>query len=841
MNKLFLFLFVSLISLVGIDAQEAQVQGKVTDIVTGQGIEFVTVYVEGTTVAAETNIDGDYSIKIPSSISSILVFSRIGYKEQKQPVLLANSEVLELNVDLPSVQSDIEVVVTSRKVENNTMIREEVTTLKLIPSTSGNFESILPNIALGTTSGSGGELSSQYNVRGGNYDENLVYVNDFEIYRPQLIREGQQEGLSFPNIDLIRDLQFSSGGFAAKYGDKLSSVLDVRYKRPDSLRSSISASLLGASIHTEGSIKSKKSSYKKFRYLLGGRYKTNEYLLGSLDIQGEYAPTFWDFQAYLTYDLSDDLQIDFLGNYNSSVYGFTPQERSTAFGLIDFALNLSTLYEGQETNDYTTGLGGLSLTYIPDRLANPLFLKLLASRYSSLERESFDIIGAYRLAQVESSFDSEDFGDEIAVLGTGVQHRFARNKLRANITNVEFKGGLELASKDTSAVKSNFIQWGIKYQREEIEDSFKEWEKIDSAGFSLPFSTESVEVLSSVRSENNLVSDRFTGYVQNTYSFFRKDRTEWKITGGVRANYWTLNKELLISPRVQMAYKPLKSTKDISFRLSSGLYHQAPFFRELRRPDGSVNRDLKAQKSAHLVGGLTYDFYIGKRNPKPFRLIAEAYYKSLWDVVTYEIDNVRIRYSGENDATGSVMGLDLRLNGEFVPGSESWVNVSLLRAREALDGVTHRKREEGDPEEGVIVSDVARPSDRALTFAMFFQDHLPSNENFKMHLQMTFGTGFPFGLKDDNTVFRNTYRFSSYQRIDLGFSFLLWKHEWRGEKPNHLLKPFRNVWASLEVFNLMNVRNQSSQSWIRTIYGQQFSIPNFLTTRRINLKFKVDF
>lgn len=842
MRYLFTFLF-TIAFLFSFGQNRAIVVGSIVDGVTGEAVEFATIHEKGTGNASESDFEGNFQIEVRAGKDVILVFSRLGYKEAEINIEPTNrGATRRMNISMAPQDSEVEIIVTGDKIEDTGMVREEVTDLKLLPTASGNLESVLPHIALGTNSGTGGELSSQYNVRGGNYDENLVYVNDFEIYRPQLIRSGQQEGLTFANIDLIRDLSFSSGGFQAKYGDKLSSVLDISYKRPDSLRSSIGLSFLGASAHVEGSIANKKDSYKKFRYLLGTRYKTTRYLLGTLDVQGEYTPNFTDIQGYFTYDISRDLQVGLIANYNRSEYQFVPTERSTGLGLIDFALELTSVFEGQEVDDFTTGMAGLSFTYLPDRERNPFYLKLLASSYQSDENERFDIQGFYSLSQVESDLGSDDLGDVVAVLGTGTQHQFVRNFLTSNVSNIQHKGGIELTQEhdDPSKSSNHFINWGARYQHEIINDKLNEWERLDSAGYSLNFSEQEVLLQTVLKTENNLSSNRFTAYIQDTYSFSKQDVSELKITAGLRASYWSLNKETFISPRLQILYKPLKWEKDVTFRFASGVYNQSPFYRELRRPDGTVNEDLLSQKSIHFVGGMTYDFKLGKLSPKDFRIIMEAYYKVLDDLVSYEVDNVRIRYSGENDATGYAAGLDFRINGEFVPGAESWVNLSFLRTRESLNGVTHLKRDIGDPE-ATEVETVPRPTDRFMTLSMFFQDYLPKNKNFKMHLNFSVGTGLPFGILGNNREFRNTFRYATYHRVDLGFSVLMWDQAWRFRKPNHPLKFTKSTWLSLEVFNLMEVANVASNTWIKTITNVQYAIPNFLTSRRINLRLKMDF
>ncbi|KAA3636321.1 MAG: carboxypeptidase-like regulatory domain-containing protein, partial [Bacteroidetes bacterium] len=554
---LFIFSFFVL-SLNG-QSGNAKVTGIITDASTGEPIELVTVYIKGTSNVTESSQNGRYSLDVPANEGFEIVFSRIGYTEaisQVEPIPAQRSR--QVDVLLALADSGLEVVVRQSKIEDAGLVREEVSQLKLLPTTTGNLESVLPHIALGTNSGAGGELSSQYNVRGGNYDENLVYVNDFEIYRPQLIRAGQQEGLTFANGDLIRDLTFSSGGFESRYGDKMSSVLDIKYKRPDSLKASAGVSFLGGSAHVEGSKKIKGSNYRRFRYLAGARYKTTRYLLGTLDIEGEYQPNFTDVQAYLTYDLSYNWQLGLMGNYNRSVYQFTPQTRNTALGLINFALQLYSVFEGQEVDDFTTSMGGLSLTYLPKRDHNPFYLKFLTSAFQSLENERIDIIGRYSLSEIETGLGSQSFGEVIAELGTGTQHEFVRNALDVKIYNLEHKGGLELQlyPDDPETTASNFLQWGAKYQVEQMNDWINEWERLDSAGYSLNYDTSAVQLISVLKSRNDIQVNRLSAYVQSTFSLRKESVAEFKASAGVRANYRDINREVNIAPRAQLLYKP---------------------------------------------------------------------------------------------------------------------------------------------------------------------------------------------------------------------------------------------------------------------------------------------
>ncbi len=842
---IFLFIFLVLGTCARAQIATATISGKVTDGVSNQPIDFATVYLRGATTAVETSETGRYQATVPAEEDFELVFSRIGYEETTVPVgALPEGSRKQIDVAMAPVASGLEVIVRESKIEAGGMIREDPEQLRLLPSVTGNLESILPSIALGVSSGAGGELTSQYNVRGGNYDENLVYVNDFEIYRPQLVRQGQQEGLTFANPRLMRSLSFSSGGFEARYGDKLSSVLDIKYKRPDSLRASLDASLLGGSAHVEGSKQIGKSASQRLRFLGGVRYKDTRYVLGSLETTGEYTPSFYDIQAYLTYDFNPTLQLGLLGNYNRSIYNFRPVQRQTAFGGFFETLSLFTAFDGAEQDDFLTQMAGLSLTYIPERTDNPLFLKFLTSAFRSDEDEGISIGGAYTLGNLDSDLGSETFGQQTSIIGSGVQQQNVRNFLDIQVYNAELRGGLELSTGDATTARSHFLQWSGKVQYERIDDYINEWERLDSAGYSLPFDEDAVRLFSVLKTENSLQSTRFSGFFQDTYTWRREDVADIRLSAGVRAVAWTLNDDIDISPRAQLLYKPLGGKRDITYKLAGGLYVQQPFYREMRRPDGTVNTDLRSQKSIHLVGGLTSDFYYGRRNPKKFRLITEAYYKSLWDLVSYEIENVRIRYSGENDANGYVAGLDFRLNGEFVPGAESWLNLSFLRARESLLGMDHLRVSGRDAEGNTLadtVSYVPRPTDQVFQLSLFFQDYLRNNPNFRTHVQLTVGGGLPFGIQGNNEVFRNTLRFDTYHRIDIGFSWRLFD---RADSRNRATSPLRftrSTYLSLEAFNLMNVGNQAGNTWIKTIFQQQFAVPNRLTGRRVNLRLAMDF
>lgn len=815
--------------------------GFISDPTSEEPLSDVLVYLEGSTSAITTNEQGAFSLNFISITDTALLFSRVGYKKALYRIEHARTdEHLSLTIDMVPSVSELEVVVQSTISHQPGMVVENVSEIKLLPSVTGNLENILPHIAMGVSGGTGGELSSQYNVRGGNYDENLVYVNDFQIYRPQLIRSGQQEGLSFPNPDLVRDISFSSGGFSARYGDKMSSVLDIKYKRPDSTVYSAEVSLLGASVHMEGSKTLGDSRYKKFRYLAGGRYRSTSYLLNSLDVKGEYLPKFADIQSYLTYDLSESWQAGLLLNYNRSVFDFQPKTRSTAFGLIDFTLNLSSSFTGAERDKFETAMAGISMTYLPPKKKNPFFLKFLASSYQSAESENFDIISTYNLSQIETSIGSENQGEAIALVGEGIQHQYVRNLLLSNVSNFEIKGGLEKNIFGSSGTdRSHFIQWGLRIQHEEIRDRLNEWERLDSAGYSLPFSDQEVALYSNYKSRHMLSSQRVEGYLMESFNVRHGQKSLWTFEGGVRTSYWTWNGEWNLSPRAQILYKPLGKENNQMWKLAAGVYYQPPFYREFRKLDGTLNTDIRSQKSMHLVLGYSTDFYWKRLNAK-MRFMTEAYYKRLDNLIPYDVNNVRIRYFGENNALGHVMGVDFRLNGEFVPGAESWINISFLKAIEKWEGVQHEKLLEGI---GNIEDTeyVPRPTDQLMTASIFFQDYLPQNENFKVHLSFNFGSGLPYGTPNENTILRNPFRYKIYYRVDAGFSAQLWDQAWIRNKPNNPFRFAENAWISLEVFNLLQVANTASVSWIKAINNVQYSVKNNLTSRRINLKLRFEF
>lgn len=882
--KLTILIFIAIFATVGnciaqTDDRTATIIGSVKSA-SGDLLPYATIFLEGTDIASASNLDGEYKIIVPADIKFNLVIKFTGFSDfKKQGLKLKANDAIRLDVVLQEmVVNGPEIIVESFEKREIDALHVEKADLERIPTTDGNLTSLIKYLAPGVTAGTGGELTSQYSVRGGNYDENLVYVNDFEIYRPLLVRSGQQEGLIFPNADMLDYLSFSSGGFKAQYGDKMSSVLDVHYRRPYQFESSIGGSLLGGSAYVGGAIyKDSISRVKKvpnrFTYAIGARYKTTSYLLASLDIKGEYVPQFFDLQGDFIYDLNENIQVELIGHYSNSIYSLEPRESSTTTGLFNQALRLSTLFEGKEISNFENFTVGIATTLLPWGLIGKeitdsnftvnsnLKFKLLASHYQSNENERIDIINFYRLDEIETGLGEENFGEVIGTLAYGETHLFARNFLQANVTNAQFKGTWLFDRYNNNGNESHhWFKFGIGYKNEIISDQLKEWRRLDSLGFTLPVDTYALYIPQYNKSNVELLSHRLNAYVQNTWEQ-KSQKHLFRMTAGVRASYWTLNNEWLISPRIQMYYTPRKfqsswadstqKTKDLTFKLAAGFYYQPPFYRELRDFEGNVKTDVLAQKSIHILGGIVWDFLMFRRK---FKFITEFYYKHQWDLIPYDIDNVRIRYYGDNMATGYVAGVDLRLNGELVEGLESWINLSILRARERFDGVNHGVRQLiGTTIDTVFTDDVPKATDQLVIFSMYFQDDFPKAPWARLNLAFTVGTGLPFGIPENNVQFRNSYRFEAYHRIDIGASFGIWdrethiKKKYNGDKAlfkntsKHALKKFKGIWLSFEVFNLMDAKNVASNTWIKDFSNRSYAIPNVLTSRRFNVRFKVDF
>ncbi|WP_158605868.1 carboxypeptidase-like regulatory domain-containing protein [Taibaiella sp. KBW10] len=751
---------------------------------------------------------GNYTLEVPSGKKIFFKASVVGYETEPFNVTLQPGEHLVRNVFIE--QNNTMLGVVEVKDER---IRGEVGTIGVntenvdqLPSTVGGIEGQLKVLV-----GSRNELTSQYTVRGGNFDENLVYVNDFEINRPFLVRSGQQEGLSFVNSDLVSSVNFSVGGFQARYGDKMSSVLDVTYKKPKSFSGSAMASLLGFQAHLAGASKNKKLSY-----LVGFRQKSNRYLLQSQVTKGQYNPSFSDFQALLNYKISRKFEIEFIGNYALNRFRFEPESSRTAFGSVTQALAFNVRYEGSEIDQFDNAFGGISLTFKPNKRWR---LKLLGSVFQSNEQETFDIMSEYQLSLVELDLGSANLGKDKISLGSGAIHRFARNFLNANVANVGLKGAYDGGN--------HYLSFGADMTHVAINDRLMEWERRDSAGFSIPYDPYQVNMYQSYRANNKLEYNKASAYVQDNI-LLNKQR-DMILSLGLRATYTFLNKEMILSPRANFSFKP-DWEENIIFKIAGGIYAQPPFYREMRALDGTLNTDLKAQKSAHFAAGTDYNFIaLGNR---PFKLTAEVYYKSLWDLVPYEYDNVRIRYAANNNGKGYAYGGEVRLFGDLVKDAESWVSLGYLKTMERIL----------DPATNTYGDYKPRPTDGRVTFGVFFSDYLPQNHNFKVYLNMMYATGLPVPPPGFTFNKVESFRLPDYKRVDIGFSALLLDGVKNPARAYSIFKGVKSVWASLEVFNLLGISNTLSYEYIQSLNtDMNFYIPNRLTSRLINFKIAAKF
>jgi len=816
------------------------VYGKITGE-DGKGLSQVKIQVneasdgKRTIITSVSKNDGVYELQAPSDVPLTVTFSMLGYIHQTSQIILKPNDRLNLNIRLLIQTTQLSTVVINERLDRTLNVtRIDPKSAAVIPSVSGNVEALIksqPGVS------SNNELSSQYSVRGGNYDENLVYVNDIEIFRPFLVRSGQQEGLSFLNSDLISSISFSAGGFEAKYGDKMSSVLDIHYRRPTTFSGSVMMSLLGASLHLEGTSKN-----NKFTWLTGIRQKSNQYLLKSMDTKGEYKPSFTDIQALFTYTFSPKFEVSFLGNYAQNIYRLIPQDRETSFGTINEALRLQVFFEGQEVDRFNNGTAALSFNWHP---AKDVSLKLNGSYFRSLESESFDILGQYWIGQIETDLSKPNFGDVLSTKGVGSFLNHSRNHLTADVFNIEQSG--------TISKPRNQFQWGIKYQREAIDDRLNEWTMIDSAGYSLPNPPQKpgdipqnpdFTLSSSLKTQHQLTSNRYNGFIQNSF-FLRTDSVKFWINAGIRSSYWDVNKEWLFSPRAIINYKP-NWKNDITFRLSGGLYQQPPFYRELRDLQGQLHLNTPAQKSIHLLTGSDWQF---KAWGRPFKFTTEVYYKFLDDLIPYEIDNVRIRYLSDQTAKGYAEGIDFKINGDFVEGLESWASLSIMKTEEDIKGDFYYKRMNSNGEviiPGFTTNTVAvdsvriepgyipRPTDQRVNFSLFFQDYLPNNPTYKVHLSLFYGSRLPFG-PPGSPKYMHTLRIPPYRRVDIGFSKQIIGED-ATYKPKGGFRFIKSLWISAEVFNLFQISNTISYIWINDISNRQYAIPNYLTPRQINFK-----
>lgn len=813
-------------------AQTGNIKGVLKDS-EGNILENVSIGVkEDSKFVTYSKENGEYFLLVPANRSITVVFNSISHNTFSKSFFVKENESISFSPTL-QFKNDLNIVeVTDTKTRTEEIVRIDPKIFFQLPTPTGNIEDIIKT-QIGVSSNN--ELSSGYSVRGGNFDENLIYVNDIEVYRPFLVRSGQQEGLSFANPYMVQNINFSAGGFEAKYGDKLSSVLDITYRKPLKFSGNASGSFLGGNAQVEGI-----SNNRLVAWSLGARYRTNSYLLKTLDTKGEYRPSAMDVQSFITMDVNPKLKFEFLGNISSNKFLVIPSSRQTNFGTVNNALRLTIYFDGQELMQYETYMAGVSATYRP---RNNLKLKFISSAYNANERELYTVQGQYYIDQLEADLGKPNFGQVAYNRGVGTFLNNGRNYLNAKVYNLEHKG-TRYFEKNTEWL------WGAKYQIEEIQDKLSEWKMVDSAGFIVPYSPVDINLIDVYKTKITLPSSRMQAYTQVNKSLTLKDSSSLTVTAGVRGHYWTVNQQLVISPRVTIAFKP-NWKRDWLFKLSGGMYYQPPFYRELRNLNGEINRNVKAQRSMQYVLTTDYNFYMWKR---PFKLIMAAYYKELTDVIPYEIDNVRIRYFANNNTKGYTTGADFRINGEFVKGVESWATIGFMRSYEYSANNIHYKYFNKSGEEIVrgytfdqVKVDSAkidpgyipRPTDQLVKFGLFFQDYIPNLPWCKFNLNLQFGTGLPFG-PPTHLRWQQTLRMPPYRRVDAGFAFNLLKED-REKKPKNMLNNLKEMWLFLEVFNLLQIQNTVSYTWVQDVTGNKYAVPNYLTNRQLNLRLQIRF
>ncbi|MBI1343785.1 MAG: TonB-dependent receptor plug domain-containing protein [Terrimonas sp.] len=821
LNPLHLIILLLLLPACGLWAQKksAFVSGKVLDE-NENPLPGVSVTILGKQTGISTTDSGTFRIEVTPNRAFALIFSHTSYKTEQKNFLLSENEEESVTIRMePGSKTLEEVIITDQRERN------EVGLIRLNPKSVIN----LPTPVMGVENlikifvGSNNELTSQYSVRGGSYDENLIYVNDFEIFRPYLVRNGQQEGLSFINPELVRNINFYNGGFQSKYGDKMSSVLDVQYRKPRQFGGSAYVSILEQGFHIEGV-----SSKNKFSYLLGVRNRSNQNLLSRQETQGSYTPSSSDLQALLTYQWNEKWQSELLGNISQTRFTLVPQFSqltSSVFSPFFSAnLGLDIYFDGRERDEYKTNMIGFSTSYQPRKNVK---LKFLVSRFENDEGENIDITGAYLFGERDFDKSKPTFGLIINPLGAGITQNYARNLLNIQNWNFSHRGSLDKGN--------NIFQWGLAYDRTSIRDQLNEWQYQDSAGYSLPYNPNILDLSSVIKSSANLLINKFSGFIQDNLAWGDSSNA-FTLHAGIRYNYNSLNREFLVSPRIGASWKP-NWNSDIVFRAAAGAYHQPPFYRELRRYDGTVNTALKAQRSWQVTGGFDYNF---KKGDRPMRLATEAYYKRMMNVVPYDIDNVRIRYFGENMAKAYAAGIEMRLFGELVKDAESWVSIGLMRTKENLDNDFYKVYTLDSLNQPIDSMTVAggwlrRPTDRLITFGMFFQDYLATNKNLKVYLNTIYGTNLPYNIPG-SVKYRNALVIEPYMRIDIGFSALLLDADRSKRRSHSPFRNFENIWASLEVFNLIDRANTISYQLIKDFANNVFTMPNRLTPRLVNFK-----
>lgn len=779
-----------LLCVISIKAQTFTLQGKVTDS-NMSPVELATVSVIEQGKMTMTNLKGEFSIQLRSADSVVVRFSMVGYKT-KTRVLRRPRGKQTLLIQLYDDNQLAGITVTEKKRQTGSTQQLETKDIKNTPSVTGNAVEELIQSQAGVSTHS--ELSSQYNVRGGSFDENSVYINNVEIYRPFLVRSGQQEGLSIINPDMVESIGFSTGGFEARYGDKMSSVLDIKYKKPKKFEANVAANLLGASAFVG-------FSTKKFSWSNGIRYKTNKYLLGSLDTKGEYQPNFLDYQTYLTYEPTKNWSIEVIGDISENHYNFYPEDRETKFGTMENVKSFKVFFDGQEKDVFRTYFGSLSISR---KFGEKTKLSLIASAFHTNEQERYDIQGQYWLTQTETS---ENLG-----VGTYMEH--ARNYLKATVKSIKF--ALE------HKTKKHDIQAGLTYRIENITEDSKEYEMRDSSGYSIPHTGEDLYMIYSLKAKNTLDANRLETYIQDTWRFSSKgEHTFFTLNYGIRFSHWNFNKESIISPRISLGIVPAFN-HDVTMRFATGIYYQAPFYKELRDTTtingityATLNNKIKSQRSIHFIAGFDYRF---KMKDRPYKFTAEAYYKALSNLVPYTVDNVKIVYDASQQCSGHAMGLDLKLYGEFVPGTDSWVSLSLMNTRININGKS-----------------IPLPTDQRYSLNLFFTDYFPGTDRWRMSLKLAFADGLPFGAPH-RQLDELPFRAPAYKRADIGMSYRLLNNE-KGDRKSI----FKNIWLGIDCLNLLGINNVNSYYWITDVTNQQYAVPNYLTGRQINIKASFEF
>ena len=768
-------------------AQTFTLKGNVVDD-EGQALELATVSCLEQAAVTMTNLKGEFQMTLHTADSVVIKFSMVGYQERRR-VLYHPRTTQTLQIELHSKNELSGVTVTQRRRQTDQMEQLDIKDIKGAPSTTGNAVEELIQQQAGVSTHN--ELSSQYNVRGGSFDENSVYINNVEVYRPLLIRSGQQEGLSVINADMVESVNFSSGGFSAKYGDKMSSALDITYRRPEKFEATAMASLLGASAYVG-------TSNKTFSMSHGLRYKTNRYLLGSLETTGEYRPNQLDYQTYITYEPNRRWTLEFLGNISENHYNFKPKDRETSFGTMEDVKSFKVYFDGEEKDLFRTLFGTAAITR---HISDSTHIKLLWSAFRTKEQECYDIQGQYWLNETQSSEQ----------LGVGTYAEHARNYLTANMQSLKLMVNRRLRQHD--------IEAGLTYKWEHIEEQSREYEMRDSSGYSVPHTANRLDMIYTLSSKNNMKSNRIEGYIQDIFRWHSGD-THYTLNYGVRFAHWSFNKETILSPRVSLAIVP-SYNQDLTYRFATGLYYQAPFYKELRDTStvagitvATLNKDIKSQRSLQFIAAMDYRF---RMNERPYKFTAEAYYKALSNLIPYNVQNVKVTYYGQNLCSGYTAGLDLKLYGEFVPGTDSWVSLSLMSTKQKMNGEW-----------------IPMPTDQRYALNLHFTDYFPGTERWKMTLRLSYADGLPFGAPHRG-LDTQSFRAPAYKRADIGMSYLAYSSQL-----SNLRSPIKKVWLGIDCLNLFGISNVNSYYWVTDVTNRQWAVPNYLTGRQINGKIIVE-